>query len=259
MSLDLCAQHVARADSDRFAAAMTAPPDRRGALLALYAFNLEVARAPWVTAEPTIAAMRLQWWTDAIAEIYEGRPPRRHEVVTPLAEAIATHDLPRAPFDAAIAARHRDIAPEPHADDDALWAWLDATGGGLTWLAARALGADPGLQPLARAHGTAAAAASLIAALPALIAAHAQPLPPPGGADAVRALADKALETLKHTRSQRGTVPAAVRPAFLAGWQAGATLRAARNRPEAVLKAPPARSEFRRRATLLWAATTGRW
>lgn len=259
MSYDLCAEHVARSDPDRFAAAMTAPPERRGPLMALYAFNLEVARAPWVTSEPMIAAMRLQWWTDAIAEIYEGRPPRRHEVVTPLAEVIEAHDLPREPFDALIEARHRDIEPEPHPDAEALWAWLGATGGGLTWLAAKALGADPSLESLARSQGTASAAANLIAALPALIAAHAQPLPPPGGHDELRALADKALETLKETRRQRGRVPAAVRPAFLTGWQAEATLRAARKDPEAALKAPPAQSEFRRRASLLWAAATGRW
>lgn len=259
MSFDLCAEHVARSDPDRFAAAMTAPPERRGPLMTLYAFNLEVARAPWVTSEPMIAAMRLQWWTDAIAEIYDGKPPRRHEVVTPLAEVVAAHDLPRAPFDALIEARHRDIEPEPHADAEALWAWLDATGGGLMWLAARTLDADTALEPLARAHGTASAAANLIAALPALNAADAQPLPPPGGADELRALAEKALETLRDTRRQRGRVPAAVRPAFLTGWQAEATLKAARRDPETVLKMPPARSEFRRRASLLWAATTGRW
>jgi len=259
MSLDLCADHVARSDPDRFAAAMTAPPDRRGPLMALYAFNLEVARAPWVTSEPMIAAMRLQWWTDAIAEIYDGKPPRRHEVVTPLAEAIAAHDLPRAPFDALIEARHADIEAEPPQDAAALRAYLDATGGGLTWLAARALGADPALESLARKQGTSAAAANLIAALPALLATNAQPLPPPGGARAVRALATDAMAGLRATRRARHAVPAQVRPAFVAGWRAGAILQAALKDPEAVLAATPRQSEFRRRGTLLWAAATGRW
>lgn len=259
MSFDLCAEHVARSDPDRFAAAMTAPPERRGPLMALYAFNLEVARAPWVTSEPMIAAMRLQWWTDAIAEIYDGKPPRRHEVVTPLSEVIAAHDLPRAPFDALIEARHADIDSDPPQDAAALWAYLDSTGGGLTWLAARALGADPALEGLARKQGTAAAAANLIAALPALIAANAQPLPLPGGAQGVRALASDAMSALHETRRVRHGVPARVRPAFVAGWRAGAILRAALKDPEAVLSAPPMQSEFRRRASLLWATATGRW
>ncbi len=92
-----CAEQVQRADPDRFLSAMTARPDQRGPLMVLYAFNLEVARAPWVTKEPLIAEMRLQWWRDAIAEVFEGREVRRHEVVTPLGEVIHGHKLPRAP------------------------------------------------------------------------------------------------------------------------------------------------------------------
>ena len=70
MSIDACAALVRRGDPDRFRAAMTAAPDQRGRLMVLYAFNLEVARAPWVASEPMLAEMRLQWWADAIAEIY---------------------------------------------------------------------------------------------------------------------------------------------------------------------------------------------
>ena len=75
MSFDACAELVRRGDPDRFLSAMTAPPELRGRLMILYAFNLEVARAPWVASEPMLAEMRLQWWADAIAEIFEGRPP----------------------------------------------------------------------------------------------------------------------------------------------------------------------------------------
>ena len=56
------------------AAAMTAPPAARPGLMALYAFNLEIARAPWVASEPMLAEIRLRWWLDAIAEIYDGQP-----------------------------------------------------------------------------------------------------------------------------------------------------------------------------------------
>ena len=57
MSLDACADLVNRGDPDRFRSAMLAPMPIRGDLLALYAFNLEVARAPWVTNEPMIACL----------------------------------------------------------------------------------------------------------------------------------------------------------------------------------------------------------
>ena len=70
-----CARLVARGDLPRFRATMAAPVELRRMLFPLYAFNLEVARAPWVTAEPMIALMRLQWWRDALGEIGGGRRP----------------------------------------------------------------------------------------------------------------------------------------------------------------------------------------
>ena len=86
---------VERGDPERWRAAMIAPAAARPGLMALYAFNLEIARAPWVTSDPALAAIRLRWWLDALEEIYGGRPPRRHEVVEPLAAAIREGDLPR--------------------------------------------------------------------------------------------------------------------------------------------------------------------
>ena len=61
MSLQACANLVARADPERFAAAMAAPLAARAVLLPVYAASIEVARAPWLTQEPMIAEMRLQW------------------------------------------------------------------------------------------------------------------------------------------------------------------------------------------------------
>jgi phytoene/squalene synthetase len=87
MTLTACAALVERGDPDRFRAAMAAPPPARNVLFPLYAFNLEVARAPQVASEPLIGEMRLQWWRDALAEIAAGGPVRRHEVTTPLALA----------------------------------------------------------------------------------------------------------------------------------------------------------------------------
>ena len=96
------------------------PPAARPGLMALYAFNLEIARAPWVASEPMLAEIRLRWWLDAIAEIYDGRPPRRHEVARRWRRPSATADLPRRLFEEMIAARLRDAEAAPHADRAAL-------------------------------------------------------------------------------------------------------------------------------------------
>ena len=146
MSLQACAELVARGDPDRFRATMAAPVDARRVLFPLYAFNIEVSRAPWVTAEPMIAEMRLQFWRDVVEELATGKPPRAHQVIAPLAAAIPA-DLVGL-LDGLITARRWDIYSDPFEDRAQFDAYVDQTSGSLVTVAARALGAagDPGLQ-----------------------------------------------------------------------------------------------------------------
>lgn len=139
MTVEACAELVLRGDPDRHATARLAG-DRAARLFPLYAFNLEVARIPSVVSEPLLGEIRLQWWRDAVAEIFDGKPPRRHEVVAPLAEAIEAAALPRALFEQLLDARSYDLAGPAFADRPLLDAYLDGTSGALTRLAARALG-----------------------------------------------------------------------------------------------------------------------
>ncbi|RMH50231.1 MAG: phytoene synthase, partial [Alphaproteobacteria bacterium] len=183
MSIDHCAQLVARADPDRFLSAMSAPPGARARLLPLYAALAEIARAPWVSQDPTIGLMRLQFWDDALAALCAGQPPPPHPVLRALAPVIAGAALPAADFAALIAARRRDRDPEPPADDAALDAYLHGTAVVPMRLAARALGAaaDAAAEGLGHAMG----AANLMRALPEL--ARRGVLPLPGTAPADRA------------------------------------------------------------------------
>ncbi|MEX5729243.1 phytoene synthase [Rhodovulum iodosum] len=255
MSIAACADLVRRGDPDRFLAAMAAPPGARAVLFPLYAFNLEVARAPWVTAEPLIAEMRLQWWRDALAEIAGGAPVRRHEVATPLAQAIGPDEARL--LDALVAARRRDIAGAPFPDAAALEAYIDATSGHLVWAAARALGARTGegaVRDLAQAAGM----ANWLLAVPELSARGHSPLPD-DRAPAVAALARGALARLARARAARGEIPAAAQPALLAGWRAGAILNRAATAPGRVAEGRVAESEFSRRFNILARTLSGRW
>jgi hypothetical protein len=146
VSFEACAALVERGDPERWRAAMTAPEPHRGGLMALYAFNLEIARAGYVVSEPMMGEIRLRWWGDAMEEIYAGGPARRHEVATPLAKTIRAGALPREPFDVMIEARSWDCGREPFADRGELAGYLEATGAGLMWLAARWLGALEGAE-----------------------------------------------------------------------------------------------------------------
>ena len=258
MSVEACARLVEAGDPDRFMAAMAAPVAARSVLFPLYAYNLELARVPWLTKEPMIAAMRLQWWRDAVAEAAEGALPRAHEVMTPLAGLIAQARLPVAVLDAVAEARTADSERAPFAETAALTGYLDATAGGLMWLCALGLGAPAGAEAAVRAVGRAGGLASWLQAVPELAARGRVPLPDAGEA-AVAALAREGLGWLAEARAARGSVPAAARPALLAAWQAGPILRMASREPGRVAQGGLRLSEFARRGRLLWQASTGRW
>ena len=136
-----CAGIVQKGDPDRFTAVLAARPAARDVLLPIYAFNVEVARAPWVTQESMIAEMRLQWWRDALEEIAAGGRVRKHEVVDALADAITAEDAQL--LDGLVAARRWDIFSDSFEDADHLVEYLDATAGHLMWVAARRLGHAP--------------------------------------------------------------------------------------------------------------------
>ncbi len=242
MSLDACAEVVARGDPDRFQAVLAAPLAARKVLLPIYAFNVEVARAPWVASEPMISEMRLQWWRDALEEIQRGAQVRRHEVVTPLAEVIDADGA--VILDKLIAARRWDCYKDAFEDVSHFDGYLQDTGGGLMWVAARALG---GVDEAAfRSIGWANGLANLFLAIPELEALGRKPLVD-GRSSAVSALARKVLNNMQKA-------PKLGRAATLAAWRVKGILKRAAKHPARVSSGELAESEFQRRTGLIMAA-----
>ena len=252
------AEFVRQGDPDRHAATLAAPEALRAKLWPLYAFNLEIARVPWVTQEPMIAEMRLQFWADVLDEIAQGKAPRAHEVATPLSAVWRAAGLPVALGHAMIDARRRDIYKEPFADAAELGAHLDASSGNLMWLAALALGADAKAQGPVRDMGFAAGLGNWFQAVPELTARGHHPLPDPDD-QAIAALARDGLTRLARARAARGTVAGDLGAVLLAGWQAGPVLRLAARQPQLVRDGGLALSEFSKRGRLLLRALAGRW
>jgi phytoene synthase len=153
------------ADYDRYLAALFAPAAARPHLLALYAFNYEVAKTAESVSQPIAGQIRLQWWREAIDEIYAGKT-RAHDVAQALAGTIGAHGLPRAPFDALIDAHEYDLDEAPFADLASLEAYCDATAGNLMRLASRVLGAGDTADDAARHAGIAYALTGLLRAVP---------------------------------------------------------------------------------------------
>ena len=239
-----CAQLLRRQDADRYLTALFAPGDRREALFALYAFNLEVSRAREAVSEPFMGLIRLQWWRDTIGEIYQGRI-RAHEVVRPLASAISTHDLSQALFERLIATRERDLDIEPPADLAALVDYAQGSSATLVELALEILG-DPTLpvREAGEASGVAWALTGLLRAvpfhasrrrlyLPANLMAEAgltpgqlfECGPSPGLPVVVRAVAGEAAVWLARARKRTRQVPRIFQPALLPATLAEGYLR----------------------------------
>lgn len=244
---------IERGDPSRFAALMAAPLQARPPLAALYAYNLEVSRAPWVSKEPMIAEMRLQWWRDALEDLGRG-VQRGHEVMEPLADVIAAHDLPLDVLDRMAEARRWDIYSDAFADQAAMDAYLDDTAGGLMWLSGKALGAAE--EAALRDYGWAAGLAAYLQAVPELAARGRVPLLD-GRDTGIAALAQRGLDRL--ARARRSGISRSARPALLAGWQAKGLLRMAVAEPGRVGEGALQLSEFSRRGGLLLQAVTGRW
>lgn len=252
--LTACAQLVERGDPDRFAATMAAPVAVRKVLFPIYAFNVEVSRAPWVTKEAIIAEMRLQWWTDALEEIASGGLVRRHEVVTSLAhvlDAEAARVLQRA-----VQARLWDVYRDPFENEAAFSKYIEDTAASLLLAAAQSLTGQrsSALTDLGYAMGL----AQFLRAVPELERQGRRPLVD-GRPDAVRDLAQSGLARLEAARREKGTLPSEARPIALAAWQAEPILKQAGNDPRRVADGTLGTSEAAKKARLMWQAATGRW
>ncbi len=255
MSINACAQIVERGDPDRFRAAMACPPAAREILFPLYAFNVEVSRAPWVTQEPMIAEMRLQWWRDALDEIATDAKVRSHEVTTPLASVLDTEAAEA--LDALVAARRWDVYKDAFEDAGHFVDYLRNTGGALMWQAARLLGA-PKEHCLAVTNiGAATAVSRYLAAVNALEASGRIPLVN-GTYDGISSLAMNSAADAGSVRKIAKALPPQARPALMEAWMAKPILLQIAAQPARVADGAVGLSPFRDRIRLArWAMTLG--
>src|SRR5216684_3186562 len=138
---------VRRHDRDRFQTVLFAPAGRREALLALYAFNYEIARVRESVTQPMLGQIRLQWWREVVDAAYAGAPARQQFVAEPLAAIIRDFALSRAHFDRLIDAREKDLADEPPPTLAALEDYAEGTSASLIHLALEILCSNEAERP----------------------------------------------------------------------------------------------------------------
>lgn len=146
---------VRRMDNDRWLASrFVSDLGARTDVVALVAFNYELARVAGGVTSALMGEIRLTWWREAMEELAAGKPPRKH----PAVEALAASGVDPLALAAMAEARLADLEEAPFADEAAVLAYLDATAGALAGLMARRLdgSADPAaVRAAARAYGLA--------------------------------------------------------------------------------------------------------
>ena len=165
-SADFCMELVRSHDFGRYASALFLPAAQRRALLAIYAFNVEISRVRELVSQPLPGEVRLQWWTDMLAGGghggVEGNP-----VAAELNLAIQNCRLPVERLSRLIDEHQFDLYNDPMPTMAALEGYLNDTSSALFSLGAGIAGwQSPEIEHLARHAGLARGMAQVMAALP---------------------------------------------------------------------------------------------
>ncbi|MEP5759721.1 MAG: squalene/phytoene synthase family protein [Litoreibacter sp.] len=246
MSLAACADLVERADPLRFRCAMAAPIETQDKLLPLYAFNIEISRAPWVTQEPMIAEMRLQWWRDVVEEMANGGVVRSHEVVDAVTKVIKEAGVNPMLLDQMIAARRWDIYRDAFEDRSHFDEYIDQTAATLMWVSAQVLGADVEREQDIRAFGYGTGIAMMLQAAAELQSRGRIPLID-GTHQGIQSISKEGLLRLRECRP----VGRKIAPALWPGYQTEALLHSAIAQPHRVADGNLELSEFQKNWRLL--------
>jgi 15-cis-phytoene synthase len=165
-SADFCTELVRTHDFARYASTLFVPAAQRRALLAIYAFNVEISRVREQVSQPLPGEIRLQWWTDMLAGRghggVEGNP-----VAAELLLAIRSWRLPVERLSRLIDEHQFDLYNDPMPTKAALEGYIDDTSSALFSLGAAIAGRQsPEIDHLARHAGLAQGISRVIAALP---------------------------------------------------------------------------------------------
>ncbi|WP_213772445.1 phytoene/squalene synthase family protein [Bradyrhizobium sp. dw_78] len=161
-----CAELVRAHDFARYASTLFVPANQRRSLLALYAFDIEIARIRTQVTQALPGEMRLQWWTDMLAGAghggVEGNP-----VAAELLLAIRSTRLPAERLSRLIEEHQFDLYNDPMPTVAALEGYLDDTVSVMFSLGAQIAGwQSEEIEHLASHAGLAQGMMQVVAALP---------------------------------------------------------------------------------------------
>ena len=229
-----CADLVRTHDFGRYASTLFVSAPERRALLALYAFNVEIVRVRDQVTQPLPGEIRLQWWTDMLEGHVHGSADG-NPVAAELLRAISDHDLSPEPLLRLIEEHQFDLYNDPMPTMAALEGYLVGTCSAPFALATRIAAApSSAIDHLARHAGLAQGITQVIANLPRdasrrqlfvpqeLLERHGSVVEElfsgkegPGLRAALGELAGEARQHLEMAMSLLAEVPPPARPMFL--------------------------------------------
>lgn len=162
-------EHVYTFDRDRYLMAMAAPLAHRNSLMALYAFNIEIAQICDSVSESILGEIRFQWWREQIANAFNDGP-KPAGIAGELYDTIRTHNLSHYLFTQLLDNRECDLEPTPPETLDELVEYCKGTASTLIELSLEILNKKPGagdsISELSHHTGIAWALCGLMRAIP---------------------------------------------------------------------------------------------
>ena len=231
-TLSECGERLRKDDPDRYFCTLFAPPEKREALFALYAFDHELDRIPAIVSEPALGEVRLAWWREAVAT-----PENAAAASHPIVGALAALRSGRRPdlLETMIDARVRELCGEAPETLEGLVEHASRISGTLTRQAVAILAPDAERAgEVARDAGIAVGLVRMLCTVPGMAARGRLMFPRDlvaalhlesdgimqSGhnrrmARAVRKIAERAFYHIKQARRQRRLVPGEALAAFL--------------------------------------------
>ncbi|KAJ7044121.1 Squalene/phytoene synthase [Mycena alexandri] len=237
---EYCRQLVRKHDYESFLISKFWPTHLQDGYFAIKAFSTELGMVQDNVSLPTIGAVRMQFWRDAVRDIYADRPPR-HPIALALHRATQTASLPPYHLKRIVDARDEELQTASYPTSDALVAHAESVSSSVLYLllALRGLSSAEDLAHAASHLGTAQTLATLLWSLPHHVGQRRLPIPLDicarhgvkqeevfrrgGGAAGIdAAVFDFAVLANDHLLTARevfkgGKVPAVAMPVFLAG------------------------------------------
>jgi phytoene synthase len=133
-----CEQKAAASGSSFYHSFRFLPLERRRAIIALYAFCREVDDAVDETVDAAVARIKLAWWRNEVAMIFDGAP--QHPVAQALKPVVKAYDLPQEHFLAVIDGMAMDLDFDRYPDFALLERYCDRVAGVVGLMSAQIFG-----------------------------------------------------------------------------------------------------------------------